>query len=365
MKTKRILLLSDPSNPHTIKWANSLSKVYQVAVCGFAESVNCEEYSKEVSLFNLQISGNVKQKSDGALAKIVYLKFLKDIKKAIKIFQPDLLHSHYATSYGLLGLLTGFKPYIISVWGSDIFDFPNGGIIKKKLLSFILNRADVICATGKALADETNKYTDNKIEIVPFGIDTELFKYIERDFSKGYVGIIKTLTPNYGVETLIRAFAEFKKRNSDSNYKLLIVGKGSQEFYLKSLAIELGISNETEFIGYVDYTQIYKYHQKINIGVFPSLKESFGVAIAEMMSTGGVVIASNVGGIPEIVDNQKNGFLVSPDDKLKIVECIEYYINNPEESARISKNGREKIENYYSLKYTTEKMISVYNNYLK
>lgn len=362
---KRILLLSDPGNPHTIKWANALSKTYHIAVCGFSENVNSEEYSKDILLYNLQISGKIKQKPDGALSKIIYLRFLKDIKKIIKSFQPDLLHSHYATSYGLLGYLTRFKPFIISVWGSDVFDFPNVNFFYKILLKFILNKANVVCATGKVLADETSRYTDKKIEIVPFGIDTNLFSYKERDFTNGYIGIIKTLAPNYGVDTLIKAFAEFKRRNPNLNYKLMIVGKGYQEAYLKNLAMELGIWDDTEFIGYVDYSQIYKYHQKINIGVFPSLKESFGVSIAELMATGGAVIASNVGGIPEIVDDSVNGFLVKPNDISKIVECLEYYVKNPNETFEISKKAREKIEKYYSIEYTTNKMINIYNKYLK
>ena len=59
------------------------------------------------------------------LSKIIYLKSFFDLKKFINRVQPDLLHAHYASSYGFLGLLTGFKPFILSVWGSDIYYFPN------------------------------------------------------------------------------------------------------------------------------------------------------------------------------------------------------------------------------------------------
>jgi hypothetical protein len=58
------------------------------------------------------------------VSKLKYVSLVSELKTACRKFDPDLMHAHYATSYGLLAALSGFKPYLISVWGSDVFDFP-------------------------------------------------------------------------------------------------------------------------------------------------------------------------------------------------------------------------------------------------
>ncbi len=65
---------------------------------------------------------------------------------------PDLVHAHYASSYGLWGALCGRRPLLLSVWGSDVHDFPRRGPLQRRLLEWNLRRADVLCATSEALA---------------------------------------------------------------------------------------------------------------------------------------------------------------------------------------------------------------------
>lgn len=359
MKLKKLLLLADPVSAHTIKWANELSKYFSVIVCGFSNGTNFPDYLKGIEVINFRVNNNLKLQKDGSLKKILYLKFIFAIKKIIDKKKPDILHSHYATSYGLLGKLTGFHPYFISVWGSDVVEFPKNFVFKL-LLKNILSSADYVFATSNDLAKVTKNYYKKEIRIIPFGIDTQHFNYVDRNFEEGYIGIVKTLAPNYGIEFVIRAYEIVKKRRKNFNYKLLIVGGGLQLEELTELTEKLGIRNETTFTGFVNYSEINKYHQKINIGIFPSFKESFGVAIAEFMSTGGATIATNVGGIKEIVDDQKNGFLVETANVNKIAEYIEFYLDNINLTKEMCLKAREKIVNTYSLEECGKKMKSYY-----
>nr|MBA3900456.1 glycosyltransferase family 4 protein [Bacteroidota bacterium] len=121
----KILILGDASSIHVIKWVNALlDKGNQIAVFSlrdydgksYSESPNLKIYSLgfDDSLFKLKV---------GAFEKLRYFKGLTQIKKIIKDFSPDVLHAHYASSYGMLGALSNFHPFVVSVWGSDVFEF--------------------------------------------------------------------------------------------------------------------------------------------------------------------------------------------------------------------------------------------------
>lgn len=363
MNRKKVLLLADPSSAHTIKWANALIDYHDIIIYGFAEDVNLRLYNKNVEVIVKQISNKIKMRSDGSLAKIFYLSLLPNLLKTIKLKKIDILHAHYASSYGLLGYLTFFKPFFISVWGSDVVEFPNKNFLFKNFIKIILKRANEICATSNDLANITQHFTKKNINVIPFGIDTEKFSFVDVTKRENVIGIVKSLEPNYGIEYLIKAFAELKKEIKEFNYKLLIVGSGSQFEYLLNLIKKLNIKEFTELVGYVDYDQIHLYHQKIKIGVYPSFKESFGVSIAEFMATGGVVLATNTGGIKEIIDNMENGILIEKPDVELIKNAIIYYLNKPKEMELFSNAARKKILDKYSLINSIKKMLDLYSKY--
>ena len=146
------------------------------------------------------------QKRFGGLSKLNYLKVLPELKKVIRGFKPDIMHAHFATSYGLLGALSGFHPFVLSVWGSDVFDFPKKSLLHRKILEYNLKKADKILSTSNVMAVETKNYTDKEIEVTPFGINIELFRPEKADrtastpFSESdiVVGTIKLLEDKYG-----------------------------------------------------------------------------------------------------------------------------------------------------------------------
>ena len=210
----RVLLLADAHSIHTIKWAKSLcQKNIELGV--FSLNKLDEDLYKEDNIEVFYFSDrNCRDRSSG-FKKISYLKALPFLKKVIKKFKPDIVHAHYASSYGLLGALSGFHPYIISVWGSDVFDFPNISFLHKAILKYNLMQADTILSTSHVMAVETKKYTNKDIIVTPFGIDLDQFKpmkvasvFQDDDI---VIGTVKTLEEKYGIEYLIRAFSIVQK----------------------------------------------------------------------------------------------------------------------------------------------------------
>lgn len=369
----RVLLLSDSNSPHTIKWVESLRKnLSSLAVFSIHEyDIMLYKNFPDVFLYSGSVARNTQLGKENSFLKFFYFKTFFELKKTILAFKPDIVHAHYATSYGLLGVLSGFHPLIISVWGSDVQRFPKYSILHKLLLKFILFKADYLNATSNALMMETNKYTTKKISIIPFGIDIERFRPREKSNHVSndpiIIGNIKSLELNYGIDFLIKAFARVKKLTVDKKIKLIIVGQGSQEKKFKKLVYELGIENETDFTGYINHKEIHKYFNNLDINVTPSIEESFGVSVLEASACGKPVIVTNVGGLPEVVEDKVTGFIVEKENVEAIVNALIILISDGELRSRLGANGRRKVVSEFNWESSVSKTLDLYSevNYKK
>ena len=366
---KKIILLSDPSSSHTLKWANSLAlKGLEVYLFGLVtEEPN--GYNSNVNLIVEKISASVKTQSDGSLQKSIYLKVLPKIKSVIKKIKPDIIHSHYASSYGLLGALSGFKPFIVSVWGNDVFDFPGKSFVHKQILKYVLRKADRIYSTSKIMADETNRYTNKKIRIIPFGVDTNIFKSFPAkkifDEDTLVIGTVKSLSIKYGIEYLLEAFQLIKNKFPEKKIKLFLVGDGILKESLQRKANDLNINDDVLFYGSVPHAKVPEIYNMIDIAVFPSIWESFGVSNLEAAACEVPQVASNIGGFPEIIEDGITGFLVEPKNPVAIAEKVTELINNESLRKKIGKAARKKVIAEFEWDKNVDQMISEYEQIVK
>lgn len=364
----KLLLLSDPNSVHTIKWAKSLAQNnIDIVIFGLG-NFTVKDYD---GISNIQVKtlGGAVTRDEGSFAKLKYLKALPTIKEIIKDFKPDIVHAHYATSYALVGALSGFHPFIVSVWGSDVFTFPHKSFLHKAILKFNLKVADKILSTSNVMLKETKLYTNKKIEVTPFGIDMKEFKPMCTKvelFDKNdiVIGTVKTLEKKYGIEYLIRAFKILSDKYEKLPLKLLIVGGGSLENHLKELSKELNIEDKTVFTGKVPFTDVPKYHNMLSVSVSVSNSESFGVAIIEASSCSKPVVVSNVGGLPEVVEDGVSGFVVPPRDPQATAEAIEKLILNESLQQQIGQAGRARVNRLYNWDDNVKQMIKIYKDIL-
>lgn len=369
----RILLLSDSDSPHTLKWAKSIQKSgFTVGLFSISKiDLSLYEDSPDITLFTSGVPKEVQFKRETSLSKLIYLQSLKSIKNAINIFNPDILHAHYLSSYGFLGSLVKFQPLIISVWGADIYNFPKKSFIHWLIVKYSLLKADIILSTSNAMKFETEKYTPKVVEVTPFGIQLDKFypQKVTNLFNSEniVIGTIKTLEKKYGIEFLIRAFKIVKDKRPNIPTKLLIVGRGSLTDKLKSLVVELGLTKDTIFTGYIENFEIAKYHNMLDIAVYPSIEESesFGVSVLESSACGKPVIASAVGGLPEVVDDGKTGYLVRKEDPIAIAEKLIKLIDDSKLRTALGLNGISKVKDEYDWVNSVAKMISVYKTVLR
>jgi L-malate glycosyltransferase len=363
---KRLLLLSDINSAHTRRWAEALA-LEGLAIGIFSISQpTLDWFSKNKNIVILSDSTTHPPLfHQTELKKIYYLKYLPTLKKAIREFKPALLHAHYATSYGLLGMLTGFHPFIISAWGSDVIEFPKNNILKKFLLKKILSSADKLLATSLTTQKYVHQVLSKEVSITPFGIDANLFKpnatYPLFEKNTLVIGTIKSLEKMYSIDVLIKAFALLKKEVP--NCKLLLIGEGTQRKNLEQLANELQIANDVIFKGKILYEEIVDYHNKIDIFFNISGNESFGVAILEAMACERAVVATNTGGPAEIIENDSIGLKTPAFDVEALCKKLKHLATHPELRKELGKNARQHILKKYTIEIGMKKMLAVYKEF--
>lgn len=362
----KIFLLSDGNSIHTKRWVKGLhARGYEIFL--FSLNKIDPELSFLKNTFSADVDFNNNRKS--ILSKFEYLKVYNKLKQKLKEFKPDLLHAHYASSYGLLGALSGFKPYIISVWGSDVFDFPKKSFLHKSILKFNLSRADKVLSTSHIMAKETSLYTNKAIDITPFGVDLTFFRPTKptriSEINEGdiVIGTIKTLEEKYGIEYLIRAFKLITDRGH-KKLKLLIVGKGSQKEYLQNLVSELGIEKEVIFVGWLPYHEIPMYNNMLDIAVYPSIldSESFGVSVVESGACEIPVVVSNKGGLVEVVEKNTTGLVAEAANYNSFADQIELLLNDKQKREVMGKAARKRVEKHYNWEENLSLMENIYKS---
>lgn len=368
----RILMISGAEVPHTMKWAAGLSDIgVEVGVYTLGQYDKSFYDKHNIKVFQDDRGDDIYHQKCGGLKKIGYLRYVSNLKNVIKDFKPDILHAHYASGNGLLGALSGFHPYIISVWGSDVYEFPQKSFFHKSVLRYNLSKADKILSTSHVMAKETSKYTGKEIEVIPFGIDLNVFKPMPRKTQKYFqqddivIGTIKTLEKKYGVEYLIRAFSIVRKRHSELPLKLLIVGDGTLRGQLEKLVKELNMDEDVVFTGRIPWQDVPIYDNMLDIYVALSESESFGVAIIEASACEKPVVVSDAGGLPEVVDDHVTGLIVPKKDSIAAAEAIEKLVLDINLRCKMGKDGRMRVEKLYDWKYNLKEMINAYDECIR
>ncbi len=371
MDGMKLLLLADANSAHTVKWATGLAAVIESISIFTLSSYDEQLYAaySNVHIYSNSISNSTIRKRNGSAQKLSYLKTLRSLKKLIAELNPDIIHAHYASSYGLLGALCKSKPFIISVWGSDVFSFPKRSIFHRQIFKFNIHRANRVLSTSHVMAKEITKYSAKKITVIPFGINLDEFKQ-EKSISlfEQYdivIGTIKTLEQVYRVDRLIRVFAKLTELEPNLPLKLLIAGDGSLRGELEQLVKELGITNRVVFTGKIEHAKVVPYYNMLDVFLALSESESFGVSVIEASACEVPVVVSNVGGLPEVVDDGSTGFVVPDDDIDFIAEKVRMLINDKKLRDSFGKNGREKVEKEYDFSVNLKQMLNVYNDIFK
>ena len=168
-----------------------------------------------------------------------------------------------------------------------------------------------------------------------------------------YILSVANFAYKKGQDVLIRAFDIVHEKHPEID--LILAGDGSELNKCISLTEELGLRHSVKFLGRVDRLRIPSLMAGCELFVLPSRKESFGIVILEAMAAGKPIVATRVGGIPEVVSEGENAILVEPESPQALADGLMKLLENPDLVKRFGERGKEIVKNF-----TWDKIISRY-----
>ncbi|UCC58941.1 MAG: glycosyltransferase family 4 protein [Candidatus Bathyarchaeum sp.] len=242
----------------------------------------------------------------------------------------------------------------------------------------LMKRSDALIAVSKYTVDElTELYgiNEEKIHVIYNGVDINKFKprtnraELRREFGleeeTKIVLFVGRLYHRKGLEILLRSIPPVLQEFKDVKFAISGTGFKKKEESLRKLAKKLEIEDSVSFLGYVPDEKLPYLYSASDIFVLPAIYENFPFAILEAQATGLPVISTKVGGIPEFLVDNENGFVIDPGDSTQLTQRVLALLQNPKLAKKMGDRGRKLIEEKLSWRLITGQVIDLYHKLLE
>jgi glycosyltransferase involved in cell wall biosynthesis len=283
------------------------------------------------------------------------------VKNILRKEKPDIVHIHNFKGFSLafdaakklnLPLIFTVHDYFIECIKENLFRSSQKICLNPSPLCWFYagfqkylkdKKPDIVIAPSQFVIDKLRKdgfFQNVRTMKLPLGIGLDNIEKIEKNDKTINILFVGRLNEYKGVHVLINAFKQLKQKN----IYLHIVGEGKEKEELKKDAQD--ISN-IRFYGFLSRSELIELYKIANITVVPSIwYETFGIVITESFKYSTPVIASNIGGFPELVENEYNGFLFEPGNTEELKKLLDNLIENPDYLRTLSNNAFESSKKY-------------------
>jgi glycosyltransferase involved in cell wall biosynthesis len=305
------------------------------------------------------------------LAFFVYvLHTLYQLGRLVKRHGIDIVNIHYPLGceiyFAFLRPVLPFK-IVVSVHGADLFP---DGVPQTSYpfpLRFLMNAADWLVAPSRSMLQQTvaifprlaprGSAIHNAVDMAEFEMDGT-----DPSEQAQHILCVALHHPRKAIDVLIKAFKLFSERHH--GVELWLAGDGPATGELVDLARHFGLSEQVKFLGAQNRSAVRTLLHRCRVAVLPSRVEPFGIAILEALACRRPVIASAVGGIPEIIENRKNGVLVEPEDPEALCAAMTAVWNDPALAGALAVAGYETVKERFQWQIAAAQYEATFRNLL-
>ncbi|HEX6290516.1 MAG TPA: glycosyltransferase [Herpetosiphonaceae bacterium] len=355
MIPRRICLIGPASNVHVQRWAEALSgRGCPVSLISTTPIAALPPTLRRLPLLTIATATAGMTPSQRVAALLRGWARVPGIVSALK---PDLVHLHSLPAPAAVPFLCLLRRLVVSTWGSDVVQ---RDARKTRLYPYLLAHAEQLTATSRYLARVTASYlhAPRPIHVIPFGVDLDRFRPAPEPPGGYNIGTLRHLEMNYGIDVLIEAVPLMLR--AVSQVQVQIGGAGSMQPMLERRIAELGIAERVRLCGRIPHQNVPALLRSLSLFVMPSRAESFGVAALEAQACGLPVVASNVGGLPEVVRDGETGLLVPPERPAALAAASIDLLRDPERRAAMGRAGREWVSQRYDWQQNVSQMLEMY-----
>ena len=258
--------------------------------------------------------------------------------------------------------------FVASAWGSDVVDPPGetpacAGLVETRRA--MLQAASLVTTCGPRFAEIVAGYanlSDDAIVVAPFGVDLDLFAAGQSSGGSArpdVVGFFKGFRPVYGPRCLVRAIPRVLSKMPATRFHFVVYGAQLAE--CKTLANDLAVGDAVQWSPRTPHDQLPFILKNWTLSIIPSIHEAFGVAALESSAMGVPVVASDVCGLRDTVQQDVTGLLVPPQDSGRLGDAVTALLTDPTRRARMATAGRAMVESHFDWRDLARHWIRVYD----
>lgn len=280
-----------------------------------------------------------------------YAVSLLKVRSLLARIKPDLLHTHFLTGYGYWGVFSGFRPFMLTVWGDDVYVSPFETPLKNWLARKALRAADWVTGDSADIVQACLKLGSDpaRTSVVQWGVDFG-------QFHPGAVGPVRErlgipseapvvlstrsfTQPYYNIDVIIDSLVRVRQRFPD--LVCIVAGNEGDDAAVRARAREKGVEEACRFVGRIPHAELPTYLTAAQVFVTVPSVDATAVSLLEAMAAGCGIVASNLPSAAEWIEDGKSGRLVPPRDIEALAAAITGLLEDPEARAA---GGRRALE---------------------
>lgn len=263
---------------------------------------------------------------------------LDEFRDRLDAFQPQLIHAHFATEPTRIARKLAADlgvPFTFTAHGHDVYrkppaDFADRAAAASAVVTVSHANVQYICSRFGILAA--------KIHRVPCGIDVRRFQPNLSERQRGLIVCVARFSPVKNHELLLRACRLLKDRHVD--FHCVLIGEGRRREPIERQRTELGLNDVVELVGALTQHDVMRWWQRAGVAVLTSHSEGMPISLMEASACGVPIVATAVGGIPELVLDGRTGLVVEPDNERQLAAALESMLIDPEKATRMGASAR-------------------------
>lgn len=288
---------------------------------------------------------------------------LNKIRRILSEEKPQVVHTHLfgGDFWGGRAALQCGVPIVISTKHDIMYE----GLLKNFLVNKIRRKFSRVIAISRAIEDRLknkDKISSEKISVIYNGIDmSKFFVPDAKIFQANEIvfGSVGRLVPIKGHDRLIKAVKYLKR----DNWRLEILGDGPEKENLNNLIKQLNLEDKISLLGQI--TDVREYLHDFDVFVLPSLTEGLSLAVIEAAAAGKFIIASEVGGVPEIISHEQTGLLYSPNNIGELAEKIAWVFDHQDEARAMAQKLQQTVKDKFDINQIIKHYENLYLTLLK
>lgn len=282
---------------------------------------------------------------------------LWSLRRHMRSWRPRIVHTHGALAGRVAGRLSGarviYTKHGMAASEEQAIQVRSAGALARRAAVRLF--LDRIVAVSDAVARSLTAQgaRPERIHVIPGGVDLSAYPSTPQPLVPGVIGTLGRLQKEKGFDVLLDAMGQLR-----GEARLLLGGEGLLSEELPELSHVLGVADLVEFRGFV--RDVPAFMAEMGLFVLSSRSEGLGLVLIEAMAAGRPVVATHVGGVPEVVVHGKTGLLVPPEDPNALAEAIRQVLADPDLAGRMGEAGRRRAELLYGADRMAEQTLALY-----